>query len=113
MTKIEAVIRPEKLEEVKLALDEIGVTGITVTEVRGAGQQRGYVHRYRGAEYRITLLEKIKLEMVVPDGLAEEAVDTIIVAGRTGEVGDGKVFLMPVDNAIRVRTAEQGEAAIR
>lgn len=113
MLKIEAVIRPEKLEDVKSALDEIGVSGITVTEVRGAGKQRGYVHRYRGAEYRVTLLEKMKLEMVVPDELAQEAVDTIVSAGRTGEVGDGKVFLIPVTSAVRVRTSERGEAAIR
>jgi nitrogen regulatory protein P-II 1 len=113
MVKIEAVIRPDRLDDVKTALDEIGVTGITVMEVRGAGQQRGYVHRYRGAEYVVNLLEKVKLETVVPDALVELAVGTIVEAGRTGEVGDGKIFLIPVSDAVRVRTGERGEAAIR
>jgi nitrogen regulatory protein P-II 1 len=113
MIKIEAVIRPEKMEEVKSALDDIGVHGVTLTEVRGAGQQRGYVHRYRGAEYRVNLLEKIKLETVVPDNLVEQAVSVITNTGRTGEVGDGKIFLLPVIDAVRVRTGERGEAAIR
>src|SRR5262249_23641422 len=113
MVKIEAVIRPEKLEDVKAGLDEIGVTGITVTEVRGAGQQRGYVHRYRGAEYRVNLLEKSRVEMVVAAELQEDVVETISASGRTGEVGDGKVFVLPVATAVRVRTAERGEAAIR
>jgi nitrogen regulatory protein P-II 1 len=113
MIKIEAIVRPERLDEVKTALDEIGVTGITVMEVRGAGQQRGYVHRYRGAEYRVNLLEKVKLETVVPDGLVEQAVEVIVATGRTGEVGDGKIFLIPISDAVRVRTGERGEAAIR
>jgi len=113
MVKIEAVIRPDKLDDVKTALDEIGVHGITITEVRGAGQQRGYVHRYRGAEYRVNLLEKIKLETVIPDALVEEAVRVIAGTGRTGEVGDGKIFLIPISDAVRVRTGERGEAAIR
>ena len=112
MVKIEAVIRPDRLDEVKTALDEIGIHGITVMEVRGAGQQRGYIHRYRGAEYRVNLLDKIKLETVVPDALVEQAVEVIVKAGRTGEVGDGKIFLIPVQDAIRVRTGERGEAAI-
>jgi nitrogen regulatory protein P-II 1 len=112
MTKIEAVIRPDRLDEVKAALDEIGIHGITITEVRGAGAQRGYVHRYRGAEYRVNLLEKIKLETVIPDTLVDQAVDVIIASGRTGEVGDGKIFLIPITDAIRVRTGERGEAAI-
>lgn len=113
MTKIEAVIRPDKLDAVKTGLDEIGVHGITISEVRGAGQQRGYVHRYRGAEYRVNLLEKLKLETVVPDGLVEQVVEVIVETGRTGEVGDGKIFLIPVTDAVRVRTGERGEAAIR
>src|SRR5947208_3772219 len=104
MVKIEAVVRPDRLDEVKAALEEIGVTGITVMEVRGAGQQRGYVHRYRGAEYRVNLLDKVKLETVVPEALVEQAVETIVKAGRTGEVGDGKIFLMPVSDVVRVRT---------
>jgi nitrogen regulatory protein P-II 1 len=113
MVKIEAIIRPEKLDEVKSGLDEIGIHGITVVEVRGAGQQRGYVHRYRGAEYRVNLLDKIKLETVVPEGMVEEVVETLVRTGRTGEVGDGKIFLLPVTDAVRVRTGERGEAAIR
>jgi nitrogen regulatory protein P-II 1 len=113
MTKIEAIIRPDKLDEVKTGLDEMGIHGITVIEVRGAGQQRGYVHRYRGAEYRVNLLDKIKLETVVPDGMVDEAVQVIVKTGRTGEVGDGKIFLIPVSDAVRVRTGERGEAAIR
>ena len=113
MVKIEAVIRPDKLDEVKTALDEIGIHGITIMEVRGAGQQRGYVHRYRGAEYRVNLLDKIKLETVVPEALLDEAIEVIVAQGRTGEVGDGKIFLIPVSDAVRVRTGERGEAAIR
>src|SRR5947208_15567601 len=104
MVKIEAVVRPDRLDEVKAALEEIGVIGLTVMEVRGAGQQRGYVHRYRGAEYRVNLLDKVKLETVVPDSVAEAAVNAIVTAGRTGEVGDGKIFLIPVSDAVRVRT---------
>jgi len=113
MTKIEAVIRPDKLDDVKAGLDEIGIHGITVTEVRGAGQQRGYVHRYRGAEYRVNLLEKIKLETVVPDTMVDQAVEVIVSTGRTGEVGDGKIFLLPIIDAVRVRTGERGETAIQ
>jgi nitrogen regulatory protein PII len=113
MVKVEAVVRPEKLDDVKSALDEIGVTGLTVQEVRGSGKQRGYVHRYRGAEYTVNLIDKVKIELVVDDAQAEEIADTIVKAARTGEVGDGKVFLMPVSDAIRVRTGETGERAIR
>jgi len=113
MLKIEAVIRPEKLDDVKTALDELGVTGVTVTEVRGAGQQRGYVHRYRGAEYRVNLLDKVKLETIVPEALVDQVVEAIVTAGRTGEVGDGKIFLLPVTDCVRVRTGERGEAALR
>ena len=113
MVKIEAVIRPERLDDVKAGLDEIGIHGITVQEARGAGQQRGYVHRYRGAEYRVNLLDKVKLETVVPDAQVDEAVKAIVAAARTGEVGDGKIFVMPVSEAVRVRTGERGETAIR
>ena len=112
MVKIEAIIRPEKLDDVKNALDEIGVTGVTITEVRGAGQQRGYVHRYRGAEYRVNLLEKVKLEAVIPDSLSEAAVEAIMAASRTGDVGDGKIFLIPVADVLRVRTGERGELVV-
>src|SRR5690348_5285667 len=113
MVKIEAIIRPDKLDDVKAALDELGILGITVMEVRGAGAQRGYVHRYRGAEYRVNLLEKVKLDVVVVDELVEPAVQAIVAAGRSGEVGDGKIFLLPVSDAVRVRTGERGEAAIK
>jgi len=113
MVKIEAVIRPEKLDEVKSTLDEIGVTGLTVLEVRGSGKQRGYVHRYRGAEYTVNLIDKIKLEMVIADTQVEEVTEAIVKAARTGEVGDGKVFILPVTDAVRVRTGETGERAIR
>jgi nitrogen regulatory protein P-II 1 len=112
MVKIEAVLRPEKLDQVKTALEAIGVGGITLSEVRGAGRQRGYVHHYRGAEYRVNLIEKLKLEVVVADALVEEAVAAIVEAARSGEVGDGKIFLIPVSDAVRVRTGERGDAAI-
>jgi nitrogen regulatory protein P-II 1 len=112
MTKIEAIIRPDRVEPVKSGLDDLGIHGLTITEVRGAGQQRGYVHRYRGTEYRVNLLEKTKLEVVVPDHLVEQAVEAILVAARTGEVGDGKIFLIPVNDAIRVRTGERGNPAV-
>jgi nitrogen regulatory protein P-II 1 len=113
LTKLEVIIRPERMEEVKAALDEMGVTGITVTEVRGAGRQRGYVQHYRGAEYQVTLLDKVKIETIVSDDKVEEAVAAIQAAARTGEVGDGKIFLFPVGDAVRVRTGERGEAAVR
>jgi nitrogen regulatory protein P-II 1 len=113
VTKIEAIIRPERLDDVKTALDEIGITGLTVIEVRGSGKQRGYVHRYRGAEYRVNLLDKVRIEAVVADSDLDRVIDTIVTAARTGEVGDGKIFLLPVTDAVRVRTGERGEAAIR
>lgn len=113
MVKIEAIVRPDRLDEVKSALDELGITGLTITEVRGAGKQRGYVHHYRGAEYTVNLLDKIKIETVIPDGQADAAIDAIARAARTGEVGDGKIFLFPVADAVRVRTGERGDAAVR
>ena len=113
MIKLEAIIRPERMEDVKAALDEIGITGLTVTDVRGAGRQRGYVQHYRGAEYSVSLLDKVKIETILPDDRVEEAVAAIQAAARTGEVGDGKIFLFPVADAIRVRTAERGEVAVR
>jgi nitrogen regulatory protein P-II 1 len=112
MMKVEAIIRPERMDEVKSALDEIGIVGITVIEVRGHGKQRGYTQRYRGAEYAVSLLPKVKIETVVDDDRVDEVVGTIVTAARTGEVGDGKVFVLPVANAIRVRTGEQGESAV-
>jgi nitrogen regulatory protein PII len=112
MKMIVAIIRPHRLQEVKDALGEIGVSGMTVTEVRGHGRQRGHVERYRGAEYTIDLLAKVKLEIVVPDAQAEQIVDTIVKASRTGEIGDGKVFVMPVEESVRVRTGDKGEDSL-
>ncbi|MBI3909395.1 MAG: P-II family nitrogen regulator [Armatimonadetes bacterium] len=112
MTKIEAIVRPERLEEVQQELESLGITGMTVTEVRGAGRQAGYVERYRGLEYRVRLLPKVKVEIVVADGLVEQVAQTIINAARTGEVGDGKIFFIQISDAIRIRTGERGEPAL-
>jgi nitrogen regulatory protein P-II 1 len=112
MTKIECILRPERLEDVNAALEELGIVGITVSEVRGRGRQRGYVEKYRGMEYQVRLLPKMRLECVVPDAQAESVVAAILAAARTGEVGDGKIFLSRVDEAIRIRTGERGEAAL-
>jgi nitrogen regulatory protein P-II 1 len=113
MMKIEAILRPECLEPVKKALDEIGIVGITVSDVRGHGRQRGYTERYRGMEYTVNLLPKIKIEVVVDDSAVDGAVDAMVSHARTGEVGYGKVFVSPVHEAVRVRTGETGDAAIR
>jgi nitrogen regulatory protein PII len=112
MKMIVAVIRPHRLQEVKDALAQIGVSGMTVTEVRGHGRQRGHVERYRGAEYTIDLLAKLKVEIVAPDAQAEQVVDTIVKAARTGEIGDGKVFVLPVEESVRVRTGDRGEDSL-
>jgi nitrogen regulatory protein P-II 1 len=112
MTKLEAIIQPSKLDAVKGTLQEVGVTGMTVTEVRGHGRQKGHTEVYRGAEYTVDLLPKLKLEMVLPDGRVEAAVQAILKAAKTGKIGDGKVFLTKVDEAIRIRNEERGEAAL-
>ncbi|HXG23759.1 MAG TPA: P-II family nitrogen regulator [Chthonomonadales bacterium] len=112
MIKVEALIRPQKLEEVKAALSEIGIKGMTVTEVRGSGKQKGFTQHYRGAEYTVNLIQKIKLEVVVPDDEARMVADAIVKSARTGEIGDGKIFLIPVTEAIRIRTGEEGEVAV-
>jgi nitrogen regulatory protein P-II 1 len=112
VVKIEAIIRPLKLEEVKAALTERGVKGMTVSDVRGYGKQKGYTQKYRGAEYVVNLLHKAKIEIVVPDEEVQEIVDTILAAARTGEIGDGKIFLLPVLDAIRIRTGERGEESL-
>ena len=112
MKKIEAVIRPIKIEDVKEALSAIGVNGMTVTDVRGYGRQRGRTERYRGNTYVVNLLPKVKLEFVVSDELADEAVEAVLESGRTGEIGDGKVFVSTVEQAIRIRTGERGESAL-
>ncbi len=113
MIKVEAIIRPQKLDEVKAALNEIGVAGITVTEVHGSGKQKGYTQTYRGAEYTINLLQKVKIEVVVPDAVVEQVVEVVQEAARTGEIGDGKIFLIPVADAIRIRTGERGDSAVK
>lgn len=112
MIKVEALIRPQKLDEVKAALSEAGISGMTVTEVRGSGKQKGYTQHYRGAEYAVNLLQKIKLEIVVADEQAQAVATTISDAARTGEIGDGKIFLVPVADVIRIRTGEHGGVAI-
>jgi nitrogen regulatory protein P-II 1 len=112
MKKIEAVIKPFKLDEVREALSEIGVNGLTVTEVKGFGRQKGHTELYRGAEYVVDFLPKIKLELVVADGLVEASVDAIIKASRTGKIGDGKIFVTPIEQVIRIRTGETGEDAV-
>lgn len=112
MTKVEAVIQTSKLDAVKSALHDIGVEGMTVIEVRGHGRQKGHTEFYRGREYTVDLLPKIKLEMVLADGLAERAVQAIVGAARTGKIGDGKIFLSRIDDAIRIRNDERGDAAL-
>jgi nitrogen regulatory protein P-II 1 len=112
MVKIEAIIRPQRVDEVKAALDDIGVTGMTVIEVRGAGKQKGYTQHYRGAEYTVNLIQKLKLEIVADDADVERIVAAIVGAARTGEIGDGKIFLSPVIDAIRIRTEERGTDAV-
>ena len=112
MTKMEVIIRPEKLEDLQHQLEEMGLTGMTVTEVRGAGRQAGYVERYRGLEYRVRLLPKLKVEVVVPQAQVEDLVKAITEACRTGEVGDGKIFMWKLDDAVRIRTGDRGEDAL-
>lgn len=112
MKKIEAVIQPFKLDEVKDALIKIGVEGITVSEVRGHGRQKGHTEVYRGSEYKVDLLPKVKLEMVVRDALLNPVVETLTTAARTGKIGDGKIFVTTIDDAIRIRNGDRGEAAL-
>ncbi|MEE8584516.1 MAG: P-II family nitrogen regulator [Acidobacteriota bacterium] len=107
MKLIMAIIRPSKVEEVKDALTELNISGMTITEVRGHGRQRGHTAIYRGQEYKVTLLPKIKVEVVLPDDLAPDAIRTIIETARTGEIGDGRVFVMPVEEGYNIRTGEQ------
>ncbi len=112
MKKIEAVIQPHKLDEVKDALLAIGVEGMTVSEVRGHGRQKGHTEVYRGAEYRVDLLPKVKLELVVADARMEQVVKTLEEAARTGKIGDGKIFVSTIDEAIRIRNGERGEGVL-
>jgi nitrogen regulatory protein P-II 1 len=112
MKKIEAIIKPFKLDEVKEALQEVGIQGLSVTEVKGFGRQKGHTELYRGAEYVVDFLPKVKIEVVLADDQAEAAVDAIVSAAKTDKIGDGKIFVSPVEQAIRIRTGETGEDAL-
>ena len=112
MKKIEAIIKPFKLDEVKEALAAIGVQGVTVTEVKGFGRQKGHTELYRGAEYVVDFLPKVKVEVVIPDKLLDSAIDAIVKAARTGKIGDGKIFVLDVGQVVRIRTGETGEDAV-
>ena len=112
MKKIEAIIKPFKLDDVKEALTELGVVGMTVTEVRGFGRQKGHTELYRGSEYTVDFLPKVKIEVVVADHVLDKVVSTIVGAAKTGSIGDGKVFVLPIDESIRIRTGETGEGAV-
>jgi nitrogen regulatory protein P-II 1 len=112
MKKLEAIIKPFKLDAVKESLAELGIQGMTVSEVRGFGRQKGHKEIYRGAEYIIDFVPKVKIEVVVDDALVRQATEAIAEAARTGQIGDGKVFILPVDEALRIRTGERGEAAL-
>lgn len=112
MRKIEAIIKPFKLEEVKDCLSEIGIEGMTVSEVKGFGRQKGHTEMYRGSEYTVDFLPKIKIEIVVPKSRANEVVAAILKGARTGKIGDGKIFVCPVDDAVRIRTEERGDGAL-
>ena len=112
MKKIEAIIKPFKMEDVKDALAEIGIQGMTVAEVKGFGRQKGHTEIYRGSEYTVEFLPKVKFEIVVEESMVQKAVDTIVKAAKTGKIGDGKVFVLPIEDAIRIRTEERGDDAI-
>jgi len=112
MKKVEAIIKPFKLEEVKDALSALGLEGMTVSEVKGFGRQKGHTEIYRGSEYTVDFLPKIKVEVVLPDNMVDQAVSAIVKAAKTGKIGDGKIFVSPIDNAVRIRTEETGEAAV-
>ncbi|MCH7928430.1 MAG: P-II family nitrogen regulator [Deltaproteobacteria bacterium] len=112
MKKIEAIIKPFKLDDVKEALKDIGIQGLTVTEVKGFGRQKGHTELYRGAEYVIDFLPKIKLDIIVSDDMVTKVVDAIIESARTGKIGDGKIFILPLEEVIRIRTGERGEDAL-
>ena len=112
MKRIEAIIQPHKLEDAKEALKGIGVDGMTITEVRGHGRQKGHTEVYRGMEYKVDLLPKVKIELVIPDKRSEEVIRTLVAASRTGKIGDGKIFVYEVGEAIRIRNDDRGEAAL-
>ena len=112
MKKVEAIVKPFKLDEVREALSEMGVTGLTVSEVKGFGRQKGHTELYRGAEYVVDFLPKVKVEVIVQDSLVDRAIEAIVKAARTGKIGDGKIFVTTVEQVVRIRTGESGEAAI-
>ena len=112
MKKVEAIIKPFKLDQVREALSELGVTGLTVTEVKGFGRQKGHTELYRGAEYVVDFLPKVKVELIIADGDVERAIEAIVKAARTGKIGDGKIFVTSIGEVVRIRTGESGEAAI-
>lgn len=112
MKKVEAIIKPFKLDEVREALSEIGINGLTVTEVKGFGRQKGHTELYRGAEYAVDFLPKVKIEVVLQDDLVERAIDSIVATARTGKIGDGKIFVSNVEQVVRIRTGETNENAI-
>jgi nitrogen regulatory protein P-II 1 len=113
MKKVEAIIRSERLQAVQDALDELGASGLTVTEVMGCGRQKGYTEQYRGSRANISLLPKIKVESVVPDHVVDQLVEAIVAAAYTGEAGDGRIFVIPIEQAVRIRTGERGEEILR
>jgi nitrogen regulatory protein P-II 1 len=112
MKKIESIIRPHLLDAVKNALQEVGVVGMTITEVKGFGRQKGHTETYRGSEYQVDFLPKLKIEVALPEALVEKAVEAVVKTGRTGKFGDGKVFVTSLDEVVRIRTGEQGEQAL-
>jgi nitrogen regulatory protein P-II 1 len=112
MKKVEAIVKPFKLDEVREALSELGVTGLTVTEVKGFGRQKGHTELYRGAEYVVDFLPKVKVEVIIADSLVERAIEVVVKAARTGKIGDGKIFVTNVEQVVRIRTGESGEAAV-
>jgi nitrogen regulatory protein P-II 2 len=112
MKMVTAIVKPFKLDDVREALSDIGVQGITVSEVKGFGRQKGHTELYRGAEYVVDFLPKVKIEVVVPDGIVEQVIEAVTKAARTGKIGDGKIFVTPVDQAVRIRTGETGEEAV-
>jgi nitrogen regulatory protein P-II 1 len=112
MKKVEAVVKPFKLDEVREALSEVGVTGLTVTEVKGFGRQKGHTELYRGAEYVVDFLPKVKIEVILGDDMVERAIEAIVRAARTGKIGDGKIFVTAVEQVVRIRTGESGEQAV-
>ena len=112
MKMVTAIVKPFKLDDVREALSDIGVQGITVTEVKGFGRQKGHTELYRGAEYVVDFLPKVKIEVVVPDGIVEQVIEAVTKAARTGKIGDGKIFVTPIDQAVRIRTGETGEEAV-